>query len=91
MNVNRSKLSKQQIHEMYQKGIPLAEIQSAAGITRTAIYDALKSIGVFTNRKSVTELTCEHCGKVFQLPTSRSHANRKFCSKDCRKGGARCL
>jgi hypothetical protein len=69
---------------MYDDGASIKSIQEAAGISRPAVYNVLKSAGVETYRREVLTLVCRFCEEAYDKP--RSHVkgdNGGYCSPAC--------
>ncbi len=80
--VRISKLSEDQIRELYLADVRINEIARRACVSRQAIFSTLKRIGVHNPRHGTRTATCKYCGEQFQVWRSRA-GDALYCSIPC--------
>ncbi len=84
MKLRKSKLTGQEIVDMYRNNASIKSIQEVAGISRPAVYNILNAAGIELGRREVLVLVCRFCGEKYDKPRSRvSGEHGGYCSIQC--------
>lgn len=79
------KVDRDRVKMWYLSHMPVIAIAEEFGITRQAVYLALKKKGVDTAKRGPIDVVCAGCGEIFERYRYRVRAaNVNFCSIDCR-------
>lgn len=80
----KSKLTDQEIVDLYSKDTPIKDICEMAEITRSSLYNSLKRSGIETGRREVLLMICPNCGQKFTRPKSHNKGKLAgYCSIQC--------
>ena len=85
MTARKSFIKTQDVVAMYTiQHLSSCEIQKLIGMSRSSIMKRLKSAGISTKQGEWINVTCDFCGKQYQLVRSRwRNTERHYCSNEC--------